>query len=97
MRHVLLLSCIGCYDPLTGAQLAARFESIARMRASLEFPCDPTKVHVENLGGDAFRAEGCGFHATYECYADYNSGDTKQDWRYRCDRAVRDDPTPDRD
>ena len=95
MRRWILLALVSCTDPLTGAHLTQAFENIVRMRASSEFPCDANKLTVENLGGDAFRAEGCGFHATYECIADVNSGDTRGDWRYRCERAVRDDPTPD--
>lgn len=92
----MFLLAAGCVDPLTGAQLAAKFEAIVRTRASLEFPCDPSAVTVEELGGDAYRAAGCGLHATYECVADINAGDSRQEWRYECKRAVRDDPAPDR-
>lgn len=95
MRRLFFLVLVACNDPLTGERLTQVFESIVRDRASFEFPCDPDKIAIENLGGDAYRAVGCGFHATYECDADENAGNSKTDWRYRCVRSVRDDPTPD--
>lgn len=86
---------VSCIDPRTGRDLTSTFEGIVRKRAALEFPCN-TDITVEDLGGDAYRAHGCGEHATYECFADINSGDSKTEWRYECRRAVADDPALDK-
>jgi hypothetical protein len=94
MKRLLLVFAVSCIDPHTGRDLTATFEQIVHGRAAIELDCDAKDVIVEDLGGDAFRAEGCGFRATYECFADINSGDTKTDWRYRCERARVQDPEP---
>ena len=94
MRWWTALVLVACVDPRTGRDLTSTFEAIVRTRATQEFPCSG-EIVIQDLGGDAYRAHGCGFHATYECIADINSGDSKTEWRYECKRAVADDPAPD--
>ena len=38
-----------------------------RVRFSKEFSCAEQDVQVEDLGGSAYRASGCGQTATYVC------------------------------
>lgn len=41
----------------------------ARDRFEAEFRCDRSRVQVEELGGNAYRATGCGRTVTYTCEA----------------------------
>ena len=36
-------------------------------RAASDFGCDEWKIEVEDVGGNAYRAKGCGRSATYVC------------------------------
>lgn len=78
----------GCGD---ASVTAGDFEAIVRQRASAEFVCPEAAIDVTDLGGLAFRAVGCGGHATYECTEEHVSGKVHG----ACVRAVRDDPVPD--
>jgi hypothetical protein len=96
MRIIALFFLAGCYaTPLTGAPLQAKFEDIVRERSSLEFPCPSEQIAVTDLGGEAFRATGCGLYADYEC--EYSWSDSNSDngaFLYVCKRAAQDTPTP---
>ncbi len=80
---VLLASCLG---PPSQAHLDRDFEAIVLQRASLEFPCATDQLDVEALGGEAYRATGCGGYATYECTL------TDDDIEV-CERATHDGPS----
>ncbi len=41
---------LGC-DAKEGGDLTAEFEGIVRTRSSLEFPCDPNQINIEDLDG----------------------------------------------
>jgi hypothetical protein len=59
MRGVVLLSTLaGCVS----------YPSIVRERFENEHDCDD--VEVDELGGNAFRAQGCGLEETYVCATD---------------------------
>ncbi len=44
---------------------------IVRERAANEFSCDESEVEVEAIGGNSYRATGCGQEATYTCRSRY--------------------------
>ncbi len=83
---VLLASCDG---PPDQAHLDGDFEAIVLQRASREFPCATDQLEVEALGGEAYRATGCGDYATYECAITDNDGE----WLEACERAAHDGPS----
>ncbi len=83
----MLASCVdGLPDQ---AQLDRDFEAIVLQRASQEFPCATDQLDLEALGGEAYRASGCGRYATYECTVVDVGGDHLE----ACDRATRDGPS----
>jgi hypothetical protein len=87
--------CVACSSPLTGTDLNTEFEGIVRERASLEFPCPTQSLVIEDLGGEAYRATGCGFFADYECeYSWSDSNGNNGAFLYVCKRAAQDNPTP---
>ncbi len=94
-RNLGLLAAAACAVVVAacgGSELLAQdFEAIVRQRAAVEFACAEGVILVTDLGGLAFRADGCGGHATYECVEEHVSGRVYG----ACVRAVRDDPTPD--
>ncbi len=58
--------------PLSGCTpIYAR--DVVRTRAAKEQRCEESKVQVEELGGNAYRASGCGPETTYVCnFAEVN-------------------------
>ena len=95
MRWTLLplILFASCSQPANGADLDAIFEGIVRNRASIEFPCPPDSLAIEDLEGEAFRATGCGDYAEYECEYSYtDSNNTNGDYLYVCKRAAEDGP-----
>ncbi len=95
MRTLCLLVLAACSDPAQDGDLTRSFEDIVRNRASVEFPCAASAIGVSDLGGWAYRADGCGFHATYECEYSDARGANHSVWLYICKRAVTDVPEPD--
>ena len=83
-----LAAIAGCGD---SSVTTREFEAIVRQRAAAEFVCAADEIVVTDLGGLAFRAEGCDRHATYECSEERVSGRVYG----ACVRAVRDDPVMD--
>jgi hypothetical protein len=49
---------------------------IAIDRLSEEYHCPPNNITVTPLAGNAFRADGCGYTATYDCTVVKDSGTT---------------------
>jgi hypothetical protein len=95
MRPLALLALVACSDPAQDGDLTRNFEDIVRKRAGVEFPCAEESVRVTDLGGWAYRASGCGVHATYECEYSDAKGANRNAWLYICKRAVTDVPEPD--
>jgi hypothetical protein len=83
---VIVFSLVGCTEPATGDALDSTFEGISLHRASIEFPCAPSALTVVPLGGDAYRVEGCGLFAEYECEYSTAMGELNH-WTYVCERA----------
>ena len=97
MRAVFLtvFACACSASPLTGGALEAAFESIVTERASIELACPADQITVVDMGGEAFRASGCGLFADYEC--EYSWSDSYNDngaFLYVCKRAAQDEGTP---
>jgi hypothetical protein len=42
-------------------------EEDVRIRAANDFSCNPDKITIQDIGGDAFRAKGCGNSRVYDC------------------------------
>jgi hypothetical protein len=49
---------------------------IAKDRLSEEYNCPENNIEVTPLAGNAFRATGCGYSATYDCTTVKDSGTT---------------------
>jgi hypothetical protein len=52
---------------VTLASGCGAMEAITTTRAANDFGCPEGDVHLSNVGGTSFRADGCGQSATYTC------------------------------
>jgi hypothetical protein len=64
--RLLLLASLTLVLPLAGCVTP---DAVAKTRAASDFSCSEGQVEVTSIGGNSYRANGCGRSAVYDCAA----------------------------